>query len=114
MDRDIFNEEATKLRGRFDANRGANPAAAARLLQEGQDELFEWTHPDPYCVANMPGGSSFMRNSPPPIEICFPDGNYPPDAPRYTVNLDWTHSIPENGRSATGSVLVDFYKKNME
>ena len=33
VDRDIFNEEATQLRARFDASRGVSPAAAARLLR---------------------------------------------------------------------------------
>jgi hypothetical protein len=33
VDRDIFNEKATEIRARFDATRGASPAAASRLLQ---------------------------------------------------------------------------------
>lgn len=33
VDRDIFNEKATELRARFDANRGVNPSAASRLLR---------------------------------------------------------------------------------
>lgn len=33
IDREVFNEEASQLRGRFDAHRGVNPASAARLLQ---------------------------------------------------------------------------------
>ena len=66
IDRDLFNEEATKLRARFDANRGASPAAAARLLEEGEDELYKNLHPDIYKIPNMPGGSKFMRNPPLP------------------------------------------------
>lgn len=62
----------------------------------------------------MPGGSLFMRNPPPPLEICFPDGNYPDDAPRYTLNPDMTICKTETGKSAVGGVLVDFGKKNME
>ena len=27
-----------------------------------------------------------MRNPPPPLEVCFPDGNYPEDAPKYTID----------------------------
>ena len=85
-----------------------------KLRQEGQDELFSMLHPDIYKHPDMPGGSKFMRNPPPPIEVCFPDGNYPPDAPRYTINPDLSIARPETGRNATGTVLVDFYKKNME
>jgi hypothetical protein len=33
VDRDIFNEQATQIRARFDANRNVNPAAASRLLK---------------------------------------------------------------------------------
>eukprot|EP01082_Thalassiosira_pseudonana_P007557 g7057.t1 g7057 contig23:1768661-1769738(+) len=114
IDREIFLEEATNLRGRFDAERGVSNAKAVRMLKEGRAELFEFTHPDPYCVPYMPGGSLFMRNPPPPLEICFPDGNYPADAPKHTMNPDMTICRPETGKSAVGSVLVDFGKKNME
>ena len=55
-----------------------------------------------------------MRNPPLPIEVCFPDGDYPPDAPLYTLNPDMSVCTPDSGRNATGTVLVDFYKKNME
>jgi hypothetical protein len=82
--------------------------------QEGKAELFDNTHPDPYCVPYMPGGSLFMRNPPPPLSICFPDGNIPADAPTHTMNPDMTICKPETGKSAVGSVLVDFGKKNME
>eukprot|EP00587_Corethron_hystrix_P013529 CAMPEP_0113306524 /NCGR_PEP_ID=MMETSP0010_2-20120614/5739_1 /TAXON_ID=216773 ORGANISM="Corethron hystrix, Strain 308" /NCGR_SAMPLE_ID=MMETSP0010_2 /ASSEMBLY_ACC=CAM_ASM_000155 /LENGTH=153 /DNA_ID=CAMNT_0000161205 /DNA_START=113 /DNA_END=574 /DNA_ORIENTATION=+ /assembly_acc=CAM_ASM_000155 len=113
IDREIFNEEATNLRARFEAQRDANPAAAARILREGQEELFEMSHPDPYCVPHMPGGSLFMRNPPPPLEVCFPDGNYPADAPKITINPDFSECKVETGKSATGQVVVDFYTKNM-
>jgi NADH dehydrogenase (ubiquinone) 1 beta subcomplex subunit 9 len=112
VDRQVFLDEATALRARFDANR--NASSAHLLLQQGQDELFQYTHPDPYCVPYMPGGSLFMRNPPIPLEVCFPDGNYPVDAPKHTLNPDMTVCKPETGKSAVGSVLVDFTKKNME
>jgi NADH dehydrogenase (ubiquinone) 1 beta subcomplex subunit 9 len=93
IDRDIFNEAATDLRARFDSSRGGNAAAATRLLKEGQDELFGFMHSDPYCLPIQPGGSKFMRNPPPP---------------------DWSVATKETGRNGSGTVLVDFYKKNME
>lgn len=55
-----------------------------------------------------------MRNPPLPMDVCFPDGNYPADAPKYEINPDWSKATPESGRAATGYVLVDFGKKNME
>ena len=62
----------------------------------------------------MPGGSRHMRYSPLPMEICFPDGNYPANAPKYAINPDWSICKPETGKAAIGSVIVDFGKKNME
>jgi hypothetical protein len=62
----------------------------------------------------MPGGSLFMRNPPLPMEVCFPDGDLPADAPKITFNPDMTVCKPETGKSAIGSVLVDYTKKNME
>ena len=112
--RETFNDEAAKLRQRFDDSRGCSPAKAARLLREGHEELLEFTHPDPYCLPPMPGGSRHMRYSPLPKEICFPDGDYPADMPDYYLNPDWSISKPETGKSAIGSVVVDFGKKNME
>ncbi|KAG7368458.1 hypothetical protein IV203_031201 [Nitzschia inconspicua] len=114
IDRDIFNDEATKIRARFDQERGCKPEKAIRLLREAEDEIFAYTHPDPYCNPVMPGGSKFMRNPPLPMDVCFPDGNYPADAPKYEINPDWSKATPENGKAATGYVLVDFGKKNME
>lgn len=76
--------------------------------------MFDYTHPDPYRNPVMPGGSKFMRNPPLPMDVCFPDGNYPADAPKYEINPDWSKATPESGRAATGYVLVDFGKKNME
>jgi len=114
VDRDVFNEAATDLRQRFDANRGVSKSAAARLLREGQEELFKAMHPDPYRLPVMPGGSKFMRNPPLPMSVCFPDGDIPADAPKYEVNPDFSVATPDSGRNAVGTVLVDFYKKNME
>mmetsp|Transcript_7581 Transcript_7581/g.10879 ORF Transcript_7581/g.10879 Transcript_7581/m.10879 type:complete len:155 (-) Transcript_7581:400-864(-) len=114
VDRLVFLDEAEKLRSRFDAERGCSSARASLLMKEAYKELHVNTHPDPYCVPYMPGGSLFMRNPPIPLEICFPDGNVPADAPNYTLNPDMTVSKEETGKSAVGGVLVDFTKKNME
>jgi hypothetical protein len=43
---------------------------AANLVAAAQDKLVDYTHPDPYCQPYMPGGSKFMRNPPPPTEVC--------------------------------------------
>ena len=87
---------------------------AVLISRRGLDESFEYTHPDPYVVACMPGGTLYMRNPPPPLSVCFLDGNYPADAPKVTFNPDMTICKEETGKSAVGSVLVDFTKKSME
>lgn len=55
-----------------------------------------------------------MRNPPLPMSVCFPDGNLPKNAPLYEHNPDFSVARPNGGRNAAGTVLVDFYKKNME
>lgn len=40
IDRDIFNEEATKLRAQFDESRGCNAGKALRLLRVSADYFF--------------------------------------------------------------------------
>jgi len=110
IDRDIFNEEATKIRDQFDFERGCRPEKAIRLLREGEDKLFAYTHPDPYRNPIMPGGSKFMRNPPLPMDVCFPDGNYPEDAPAYEIDPDWSVSNP----AEKGYTLIDYGKKTME
>mmetsp|Transcript_1813 Transcript_1813/g.2731 ORF Transcript_1813/g.2731 Transcript_1813/m.2731 type:complete len:154 (-) Transcript_1813:323-784(-) len=113
IDREIFNEEASKIRAEFDAERGVNASRAIRLLKEGQAKLYAHTHPDPYCVPYKPGGTMFMRNPPIPLDVCFPDGDYPADAPKVTLNPDMSVCKEETGKAATGQVLVDFTTKNM-
>mmetsp|Transcript_23188 Transcript_23188/g.54988 ORF Transcript_23188/g.54988 Transcript_23188/m.54988 type:complete len:161 (-) Transcript_23188:104-586(-) len=110
IDRDIVNEECTKIRARFDAERGCKPERAVRLIREAEDEMFAYSHPDPYTNPVMPGGSKFMRNPPVPLDVCFPDGNIPADALTYTVQPDWAKTTPEND----GYKLIDFaHGKNM-
>lgn len=113
IDRDIFNEEATKIRAEFNSNRGKSPAAAERLIREGETKLHGFSHPDPYCVPHMPGGSLFMRNPPPPLHVAFPDGDYPADAPKVTLNPDMSICKEDTGKSAIGQVLVNFSTKSM-
>ena len=42
-----------------------------RVIREAEKELERYTHPDPYVVPYMPGGSKFMRNPPPPLDVRF-------------------------------------------
>lgn len=69
VDRDLVNSEASRIRGLFEENRNASPDKAARLIREAQAQLHLYTHPDKYVVPYMPGGSKFMRNAPPALEV---------------------------------------------
>jgi len=111
INRDVFIEEATKLRGRFDSSRGLTGDQAHQLLANGKAELFEYSHPDPYRIPHMPGGSMFMRNPPLPMDVCFPDGDLPADAPKVELNPDMSISREGSGKSFDGRVLVDFTSK---
>jgi len=116
VSRDVFIDEATKLRARFDANKGINRDAARSVIVDAKKEFDAYYHPDRYVVAYMPGGSKFMRNPPPPLEAVYPDGNYPEGATTGTNTPVWPDSIPITFRpveDVTGYV-VDYSKKNME
>ena len=53
----------------------------------------------------------FMRNPPLPMEICFPDGDLPADAPKVELNPDMSICREGSGKSYDGRVLVDFTTK---
>ncbi|EQC38183.1 hypothetical protein SDRG_04612 [Saprolegnia diclina VS20] len=112
IDRRLWNDEATKIRAQFDANKFASAAVAERLIRDAQAKLVEFTHPDPYVVVHMPGGSKFMRNPPLPLEVCFPDGVIPDDvevSPLKAINIDTT---PYREDELKETVLVDFPTKS--
>lgn len=70
-DREVFLTEAAKIRKQFDDARNYDAGRVARLLREGEEKAAKFTHPDPYTVAYMPGGSKFMRNPPLPLDSVF-------------------------------------------
>ncbi len=88
-------------------------SVASRALREGEEKLDYYTHPDPYIIPYMPGGSSFMRNSPPPLDLVFAnrEGGVPPEieAEYAPVHADM---VPKHWREEiTEPQLVDLYRK---
>ena len=71
-------------------------AATLRLIRETKERLARRTHPDPYIVPYMPGGSLFMRNAPPPLEAIFPDG-IPEGISTRKVNIDMSNVTDPEG-----------------
>ena len=113
VSREIWLDEADVLRAKFEANSKATPAAASRLLQEGNQLLFEYTHPDKYCIPHMPGGSKFMRNPALPLEVCFPDGKIPKNVNQRVINPDLSTMVEGGAVSGSGQCVVDFTTKTM-
>ena len=107
--RDVFNEEALKIRAQFDSTKNADVARTERLMREAREALAQQTHPDPYIQAYMPGGSLFMRNPAPPLESLFPDG-IPEGLSRRRLNIDMSN-IPDEQEYAD-PVFVDSANKS--
>lgn len=102
--RDLWNDEATKVRTEFNKNMNVDSATAARLMREGREALAAQAHPDNYIHAAMPGGSLFMRNPAIPLEAMYPDG-VPEGKSRRRLNVDMSN-VPDDQEYAD-DVLVD-------
>lgn len=108
--REVFNEEALKIRAEFNVNKmvPVDSAKLTRILREANERLANQTHPDPYIVAYMPGGSLFMRNPAIPLEALYPDG-LPEGMSNRRMNVDMSN-IPDDQPWAD-KVLVDSTSK---
>merc|ERR1719421_215141 len=109
-DRDVFNEQALKIRAEFDANKNLpqDSPKTVRLVREAKDRLDAQMHPDPYIVPFMPGGSLFMRNPAIPLEALYPDG-IPKEYSRRRLNIDMSN-IPDSQEHAD-KAFVDSVNK---
>ena len=107
--RELWCEEATKVRARFDLGKAeGDSSAAVRMLREGEEELADQAHPDNYIAAYMPGGSLFMRNPAIPLEAMYPHG-IPEEKSRRRVNIDLSNVPDEDEYGA--QVMVDSASK---
>ena len=77
-------------------------------MREARERLAAQTHADPYIVAYMPGGSSFMRNPAFPVEALYPDG-VPEGVSKRRVNIDFSN-VPDDQEFAN-RVFVDSANK---
>eukprot|EP00591_Stephanopyxis_turris_P003245 CAMPEP_0195510614 /NCGR_PEP_ID=MMETSP0794_2-20130614/3209_1 /TAXON_ID=515487 /ORGANISM="Stephanopyxis turris, Strain CCMP 815" /LENGTH=152 /DNA_ID=CAMNT_0040638067 /DNA_START=53 /DNA_END=511 /DNA_ORIENTATION=+ len=111
VDRDIVNEEATRIRGLFDENRQASGPESTRLIREANEQLAQYTHPDKYVVPYMPGGSKFMRNAPPPLEAVFPNGI--PEDIKQNEQPVHPDQVPYRFRPENDPILIDAMAKSM-
>lgn len=115
MDRDIFLDQADKLRDEFDANKNLTLPQADYYIKKGEQRMLDCYHPDRYVIPYMPGGSKFMRNSPPPMDVVFQGQEIPEEFTKGVhtpvhvdmVPITFRPKIPER-------LVVDFSKKNHE
>eukprot|EP00616_Rhizochromulina_sp_CCMP1243_P017477 CAMPEP_0118973320 /NCGR_PEP_ID=MMETSP1173-20130426/9802_1 /TAXON_ID=1034831 /ORGANISM="Rhizochromulina marina cf, Strain CCMP1243" /LENGTH=153 /DNA_ID=CAMNT_0006922951 /DNA_START=39 /DNA_END=500 /DNA_ORIENTATION=+ len=112
IDRDVFNEEATRIQQEFRSNMHCDDRTAERLIADTKKQLFDLSHPDSYIPAYMPGGSLYMRNPPLPLSVCYPDGLPEGVEPLKELNPDMTYVQPGE-KVAAGRVLVDAAQKKM-
>ncbi|KAL0631292.1 hypothetical protein Q9L58_009844 [Maublancomyces gigas] len=64
----MYRITALNIRDMFEANRHTtDPRLQRALLQNTEDALERWKHPDPYLPPTAPGGSKYERNMPCPI-----------------------------------------------
>lgn len=97
ISRDIFNAEATKIRNSFDKYKDLSPddAKVKYIMNSAYKTMETYTHPDPYIVPWMPGGSLFQRNPPLPLDVCFPDG-IPSDVHVDPIHIDMSKATAED------------------
>mmetsp|Transcript_19520 Transcript_19520/g.58993 ORF Transcript_19520/g.58993 Transcript_19520/m.58993 type:complete len:107 (-) Transcript_19520:1547-1867(-) len=68
--RDIFWEEAERIRGLFEKNAHVKESQVIDgLLRKGEAELYKHIHPDPIIVPYFYGGTMYQRNPPFPKEM---------------------------------------------
>ncbi|KAF2087233.1 hypothetical protein K490DRAFT_66098 [Saccharata proteae CBS 121410] len=64
----LWRGQALYIRELFEANKHVSePRQLKRIIQETEDLLEKWKHPDPYKPPTAPGGSKYERNLPAPI-----------------------------------------------
>lgn len=113
VDRRVYLSEAERIRNQFNQLKNEKPDSGRVkfALEQGEKYAASMVHPDPYCTPWMPGGSKFMRNPPPPPDVC--GENYPLTGTNTPV---WPDMVPITFRpvGTWDSLLVDFGKKNYE
>mmetsp|Transcript_4320 Transcript_4320/g.14036 ORF Transcript_4320/g.14036 Transcript_4320/m.14036 type:complete len:116 (+) Transcript_4320:76-423(+) len=72
VNRELFRNEADKIRAQFEAGRSIPPGKAAEsALARAERELATMAHPDPYTFMPNVGGTKWQRNIPPPPSFSF-------------------------------------------
>ncbi|KAG6104560.1 hypothetical protein E4U14_005652 [Claviceps sp. LM454 group G7] len=68
VQRQLWRGQALYIRSLFEANRNITDFRQQRaVLNETENLLNSWKHPEPYIPPTAPGGSKWERNLPPSI-----------------------------------------------
>ncbi|CAH1780491.1 unnamed protein product [Owenia fusiformis] len=63
----LYRYHQVVMRARFDENKDVvDMVKAKQLLEEGEAELWERKHPQPFKFTDSPGGVAYGREAPPP------------------------------------------------
>ncbi|KAI8340346.1 hypothetical protein EDC96DRAFT_522838 [Choanephora cucurbitarum] len=66
IQRDLWRQKALQIRAQFEQNKHVtNPKEIQQLVQNAENQLKEWAHPDPYKLPMGPEGTKWERNLPP-------------------------------------------------
>jgi len=76
--RDVWLRRAAETRHHFEKGRKLTDAGEINsVINMGRAWLIAWKHPDPYTIPTQSGGSSFQRNTAPPVFTLHKDPDHP-------------------------------------
>jgi len=66
----VWQEDALEIRREFNKHMSeSRPVVVEQLIQEAEERLKKYEHPDPYIFPTHPGGSMYQRNTPIPERL---------------------------------------------
>lgn len=68
VDTEVWLHFAREIQTEFQANKTVSTREGVVLLNRGLERLLEHRHPEPYTPLDMPEGTRYQRNVPPPPE----------------------------------------------
>ena len=72
VDIELWLQHARTIQQEFRANKDVPLLEGERLAQRGLERLLDYRSPEPLTRPYMPGGCTYQRNVPPPLELCEP------------------------------------------
>lgn len=92
--RENYMNRCQEIHDKFRETQFLSEEEGKALIQKGDAHLLSLRHPDPYKICWMPGGSKFMRNPTPPVELQYRGEEIPDSAYTGTNTPMHLDSIP--------------------